>query len=280
MRIQYLGTAAAEGFPALFCRCDACRNALAAAGKNIRTRSSVLINNHLLIDLSPDILMQKLNLRLDLAAADALFITHSHSDHLDGAELTRRSTIHYCHIPDEKPLRVYGNDTAIRLIENAFFTEFKTETDPSLELHRICPGQAVRCGELTVTAVPAVHDPGEECLIYVIEEEGGQSLLYANDTALPPEETFAAIAGYLAGKQLDYVSMDCTHGPKPGSASHMGIAENRIFRDRLIACGACGSSARFIATHFGHNGGALHGELETLLGKHGIYPAWDGFIPE
>ena len=54
MKIQYLGTAAAEGWPSVFCDCEACRKALQLAGKNIRTRSQVVIDDTLLVDMPPD----------------------------------------------------------------------------------------------------------------------------------------------------------------------------------------------------------------------------------
>jgi len=41
MKFQYLGTAAAEGWPALFCNCDNCEKARKAGGKNIRIRTQV-----------------------------------------------------------------------------------------------------------------------------------------------------------------------------------------------------------------------------------------------
>ena len=50
MKFKFLGTAAAEGFPAIFCRCKACEEARLLRGKNIRTRAQALINNDLLID--------------------------------------------------------------------------------------------------------------------------------------------------------------------------------------------------------------------------------------
>lgn len=278
MNIQYLGTAAAEGFPALFCQCAACKAALEQGGKNIRTRSSVLLNGHVLIDISQDVLMQKLTQGLDLAGVDALLLTHSHTDHLDAAELTRRSTAHYCHIPDEKPLQVYGNAKAARLVEDAFLLEFGSKTDPSVQMYTMVPWQTAACGELAFTAIPALHDPAEDCLLYLIEEAAGATMLYANDTALPNEGIFAGIAQRLSGKKLDFVSMDCTHGPQPGSSHHMGIAENAVFRARLEAAGCCGPNTIFLATHIGHNSGALHAPLEEALSAHGILPACDGSV--
>ena len=41
MKIKYLGTGAAEGWPGVFCNCQHCREAREKGGKNICTRSSV-----------------------------------------------------------------------------------------------------------------------------------------------------------------------------------------------------------------------------------------------
>lgn len=38
MKIQYLGTAASEGWPALFCSCEACEKARKLGGRNILKR--------------------------------------------------------------------------------------------------------------------------------------------------------------------------------------------------------------------------------------------------
>ncbi len=61
MRIKYFGTAAAEGFPGLFCSCEACERARKAGGKNIRTRSQALIDRALLIDFPADTYMHVLH---------------------------------------------------------------------------------------------------------------------------------------------------------------------------------------------------------------------------
>ena len=54
MKLTFLGTAAAEGFPAIFCNCEYCKEARKLGGKNIRSRSQTLINDDLLIDLPAD----------------------------------------------------------------------------------------------------------------------------------------------------------------------------------------------------------------------------------
>lgn len=48
MKIQYLGTAAAEGWPGIFCNCPVCREAVRRGGKNIRSRSQALVDDSLL----------------------------------------------------------------------------------------------------------------------------------------------------------------------------------------------------------------------------------------
>ena len=51
MKVTFLGTAAAEGFPAVFCNCRFCKEARVLGGKNLRTRSQSIVNDDLLIDL-------------------------------------------------------------------------------------------------------------------------------------------------------------------------------------------------------------------------------------
>ena len=52
MKLQYLGTAAAECWPAIFCECPACLEAARRGGKNIRHRSGAIVDDRVLIDLS------------------------------------------------------------------------------------------------------------------------------------------------------------------------------------------------------------------------------------
>ena len=54
MKIQILGTAAAEAWPAIFCNCDTCQKVRKAKGKDIRSRSSILIDSKYIIDFGPD----------------------------------------------------------------------------------------------------------------------------------------------------------------------------------------------------------------------------------
>ena len=53
MKITMLGTAAI-GYPFAFCNCENCKLARIHKGKSIRKRASILINDNLLVDLTPD----------------------------------------------------------------------------------------------------------------------------------------------------------------------------------------------------------------------------------
>ena len=81
MIIKFLGTGAAEGIPAMFCACRACKNALKAGGRNIMTRSQMLINDDLLIDFNTDTYSHFIKIGKTLADIECILITHSHTDH-------------------------------------------------------------------------------------------------------------------------------------------------------------------------------------------------------
>lgn len=81
MKFQYLGTAAAEGIPAIFCQCENCEKIRKKGGKNIRTRSQAIINDDLLIDFNADSYIHFLNNNIDTSKIKYCLITHTHSDH-------------------------------------------------------------------------------------------------------------------------------------------------------------------------------------------------------
>ena len=66
MKFKFLGTAAAEGVPGLFCNCEICEKTRILKGKNIRTRSQSLINDDLLIDFPADTYLHVLNYGLEI----------------------------------------------------------------------------------------------------------------------------------------------------------------------------------------------------------------------
>lgn len=261
MNLLYLGTAAAEGIPALFCDCPTCRRAL--SGKSpARKRSGALVDHTVMLDFSPDAYCQMLALRQPLAHIKSLFITHTHSDHFAHWDLGLRKPP-FAHVPPDAPtLTVYGNAAAGKLLDKQLCA--------GLAFRRIRPFQTVKAGGYAVTALKAVHAAEEEALFYLVEKNG-QSLLYAHDTDEFTEEDMA----FLAGRKIDIISLDATNGTLDMDyIGHMGIRDCVRMRDRLIGNGAACADTRFVLNHFSHNGFTSDEEVKALAGSFII--AYDG----
>ncbi|MCC3377392.1 MBL fold metallo-hydrolase [Cohnella sp. REN36] len=267
MKVHFLGTAAAEGFPGMFCRCATCAEARARGGRDIRTRSSVIVDGTLKIDLPPDTLLHVLRDGLDLGAVTDLFVTHTHSDHLRAEELEMRLP-GYAH-GVEHPLRVYGHDGVVRRCREAI----GRPGDERVAIRRMVPFETVDTGDASVTALPANHDPEETCLLYLIEK-GGKTLFYGHDTGLLPEETWA----WLATQRLDLAILDCTNGNLPFTGGHLNIPAVLDIRKRMRDGGMLKEGARTVATHFSHNIGLLHDDLTRILEPEGVIVAYDGMV--
>ncbi len=270
MRIQILGTAAAEGWPAVFCGCETCNRARAAGGKNIRTRQSAQIDDVFRIDLPPDTHYHQFRFGLRLCDLKHLFITHSHEDHLAVEEL------HYVRPPfahnlSNPPIRVYGNPTAIEAVDS-----IKTRADLPIETITLQPFAPVRADHLTFTPVPAQHKPGEQCFTYVVQS-AKSTVLFAWDTGLYDQASMDHLSGY----RFDVMIVECTQGTLDmPSRLHMGFAGVLEIRDTLAKSGAVTSDTRIILTHFSHNIGLLHDELAEIAAREDIEVAWDGMLVE
>ena len=83
MKIHFLGTAASEGIPNPFCRCEHCQQARIRKGKDLRTHSSAIIDDELLIDVAPEFSQQLLRDGLDATEIRSLLFTHTHPDHFN-----------------------------------------------------------------------------------------------------------------------------------------------------------------------------------------------------
>lgn len=277
IKLQYLGTGAAEGFPGVFCECEACRKARAWGGKNIKMRSCSLLNDHILIDLSPDVFGQSLRWKVRLSQVDHLVVTHSHEDHLDEFSLCTRTKHGATILPDmpkEKDfVHVYGNETVGEVVAHAIGD--RTYTDEGrVRYRKVEIGEKVQVGELTFTALKANHKKDELCHIYAITD-GERNLLYANDTGELPDDTFEMIENI--GVKFDVVSMDCARGTLPGDG-HMGINEDKRLKERLIQIGAVTENTRFYLNHYSHMCGLAPDEFRELAEKENMILADDGLV--
>lgn len=221
--------------------------------------------------------MQKLQHGLDLSKLHSVFFTHSHTDHLDVAELTMRSVKSYCHISEEEPLAIYGNKKVCDTIKRGLHFEFEREAEPSFRILEIQPGDTCHAAEVAITAIPVRHDDRETCVVYLLRDGYGKSALYATDMGIPNDNTLNAIQSALCGQALDIAIMDCTFGLNPSKyPSHMGLPENLAFRRMLLERSCVDARTKFVATHFSHNCRADHAVLMEAMLPNGFEPAWDG----
>ncbi len=275
MKIHYLGTGAAEGWPGLFCSCENCRRARAAKGKNYRTRAQVLIDDRLLVDFGPDTYAHLQKYDLDFSGIQQVLITHSHSDHFYPADLEFRSRP-FAYDRDQNRMVLYGNEkTQALFLRMKYSMEEPARFDACTGFERVTAFSWFSIPGYRILPLHARHDPKEECLLYLIQDAAGKTMLYGNDSGIFPEDTWEA----LKGQKLTCVSLDCTLGKDPNlEGGHMGLAADRAVVRRLREMGCIGDDTRIVLTHFSHNGGLLHEELVQETEKDGFQIAWDGMV--
>ena len=74
--------------------------------------------------------------------------------------------------------------------------------------------------------------------------------------------------------------MDCTMQQVKEGTNHMGIEDNVELCARLKELGCLHEGTKYVVTHFSHNGGLLHEELEERVRPYGFLVACDGLTVE
>lgn len=272
MELQYLGTAAAEGWPALFCSCEICKRARKVGGKELRTRTQALLDQTILIDFPPDTYAHALRDALQLGEIGHLLITHSHMDHFFPTELIHRHE-HFGH-GARGMLHVYGNEAVEKAFYDAVLIDrFRVHPlDEAVRFVKVEPFADFTADGYHIIPVAADHDPREVCLIYIIEKDGA-CMLYGHDTGLDLSgEAWECIFSH----QYDLISLDATMGKKQIPGYHMGLADDLTFIRLLEERGCVDSNTVKVVSHFSHNGEMTHEQLEAFAQAHGLIAAYDG----
>ena len=183
MQFQYLGTAAAEGWPAVFCRCKYCLEAQRLGGKNIRTRSQAIVNDDLLLDLPPDTYMHKLMNNLDLSRVKYLFVTHFHMDHFYPQELTVRGSVYSLEMISPE-LEIYCAQETYDYFRRCADWEIDEKSDSAMHWHILKPFETVEAGPYRVTPLPANHmNPSHQPFVYhIVDTREDKSVFYMHDS--------------------------------------------------------------------------------------------------
>lgn len=263
MTIRLLGTGAAEGIPAFYSETAVSMHAREHGGRDVRTRSSALVDGHLKIDLGPDSLHQINRDKLDARDWTAVLFTHSHDDHFAVDELQ------YCLYPfnceEYAGFAIFGN----RTVEQAIWDRYPGWP---FEVHRTQSFEAFTHAEYTITPIRANHLEDEDGHNFIIEKEG-RALLYATDTGVWDADTFR----FLEKFRLDALVIECTEGFVPTSyAGHLDIQECLKVVEKLRKQLTLVERAQVVTTHHSHNGGATYDDLVQALTPHGIQAGYDG----
>lgn len=270
MKLKYFGSAAAEGVPALFCKCDVCLEAKKRGGRDIRTRMQSLVNDDLLIDFNGDTHSHYIKYNFNLADIEHLLVTHGHADHFYAEDLMMRMT-GYSNGLDTQ-LITYGNERVSKFFDRASDLEgFRDEE--KLIFKQIDVFTPFKAGNYDVTALLADHDKNEKCLFYMIGD-GEKSLLYAHDTGYFPQENwdyFEKTKPY-----FDLVSLDCTHQKVKVERNHMSFYDNIKIKEEMIEKGYADEKTKFVISHFSHNGGMNYDEMNEWALRHGFITGYDG----
>jgi len=281
MKITFLGTGADTAYPLPFCLCNSCVKAREIGGKNLRKRSSIVINTDLIIDLGPDIMSGSFMHNISIADIKYWLQTHSHADHFDPAHLSTR-ILEYAGV-NTPQLELYASEATINKMSEmlrgiGYISDLMNEKEQhrlNLKVNPIHTFQSIIFGSYTVSALTTNHDTSVESLLFTITEQG-KSVFYGTDTDELPEETWVD----LQKKKLvfDVVILDHTYGPNVNGGGHLN-ANNfekhiKIMRDLSLI----GDNTQIYATHISHEGNPIHSELEKYGNEHGYKIAYDGLV--
>jgi len=270
LELRILGSAAAEGWPALFCSCAACAKARELGGKDLRRRTSYRLGEHIQIDWGPDTFGAYTAYGLDMTTLKDLVVTHNHADHFTAQEFFYRRS-GYSQVPEESVLRIHGPAGVGEALggpceDSALFRL----TFDELGVYEERP----LSDDVTVTSIPASHAPDIGGAYNYIFNVSGRYFLLGHDTGWWEDEVWE----YLGDYQFNLVVMDCTYGHRAHRGGHLGCPDVVDAKQELVSRGALAHDCRFVANHFSHNGEWLQAQMEEFFAPHDILVGYDGMI--
>lgn len=275
MKIKYLGTAAAEAIPGVFCECDICKRSREAGGKNIRTRSQALIDDKLLIDFPADTYFHSIVHGIELSKIKTCLITHNHSDHLYPGELWCRSES-IAYFDNMEPFTMYAAKSGYNAIKEMTDKHNLEQTNRVIP-KEIKPYEPFEAEGYKITALKANHDEKSTPVIYLIEKDD-KHMLYAHDTGFFVDETVEYLKK--TGVKLDFASFDCCgcliQDEDYGLYGHMNLVGDIKMRKLLEKNGNITKDTICVINHFSHNGTPLHEEILPSADENNFIVSYDG----
>ncbi len=276
MKFQYLGTAACEGVPALFCECERCIRSRKLGGRNIRTRSQAIIDDTLLIDFPPDTLTHFYKYDIPMPKITTCIITHSHFDHLYVDDIAIRKK-NLSTVNNSGPLCFYSDKSGYDAIADKIQARAISSDRVVVELAE--PNKPFEADGYKITPLRATHAQATSPLVYIIEKNG-KSVLYAHDTSDFPEETWDYLK--TLDIKLNMASLDCTSACLDiDFLGHMNLERCINMRKKLMDIGLTDDNTRFILNHFSHNGtDVVYDDFVKIAYAQKFQVSYDGMIVE
>lgn len=269
MKITFLGSAAAEGIPLPYCRCQTCEHAREHGGKNIRKRCSYLINDDMLVDMGPDLFISCALHNVNLLNTKYMLVTHSHLDHLNVQNLKLRAE-NFRPNKDLPEVTLVGGPTTMAALNQS------GASDKRMALRRvpINPYDHVTLPDYEVQSVKATHFPTVgDAMNYVIAD-GQTKVLIASDTGIYEDKAFQQ----LKNAQLDVLIIEATKGDQPSNKIHLNIEDVQSMIAKMKEMGTVTNETEIYATHFAHQNCPPHEELSQMFEKIGIHCVYDGLV--
>lgn len=282
MKLTFLGTGAGEGYPGYWCECPHCTYARKHRGKNLRTNSSMVIDEELLIDMGPSCFDNAARFGVNLSKIKTLLVTHPHEDHLQPQHLYWRNTdesllpLTYVEkmrhggprFTDIPQLNIYGNSFVMETLRKSLddMEELK------INLHEIKEGKEEKTDGYRILPVRGNHGSQQGFSHSYIIQKDEKTLLYALDSGSYDEDQFALIQEY----QYDAVIMEGTTGLNEQYGGHMCLVNNIRIRERLKENKCLRENSRFLLTHLSPHWCPPHDWYESIVASEGLELAYDG----
>ena len=252
MRIQVLGSGAADGWPNPWCGCPSCRAALEQGV--VRGQTSVLVDGRLLLDLGPVVGLSAATAGVSLREVDTVCVTHRHVDH---------------HFAQAWVWRYWARGaTPVTVVAPPLVL-----ADASPHLDQVVtlpatPGEVLEVNGFTIRPVAANHP--EDAVNYDVTAPDGTRLLYGTDTGVLLEQSVEA----LRDRAFDVVLLELAGTPIP---SHLTLDTWPEQVARLRSVGAVTDATDVVAIHVGHDNPPPD-ELDRRLAALGSRAARDGDV--
>lgn len=291
-RLLVLGSAAAEGIPALFCDCRVCREAAAKGGPDVRARACYNFGGDVQIDFGPDALQAWQAHRDVLRRMRHILVTHAHEDHVQPSDLLYHGR-GYAGVPAlDAVLTIHGTAPTRRRMEREFWlgnaeplaTKLAKSGLAFREFRQFDAFELPDCGAVVRTFAADHWDALEPCVFLVTLR--GRTAFVCNDTGWLPDASWDALAKLKGEVAIDVAVLDDTgmlkgapEGPADSEAwtrGHMSAPTVLRTYDKLDALGLLAPDCVRAVNHFSHNGGSTHEELLAFYGPRGIAVGYDG----